>query len=290
MATAFTLAGESLVAQKQGAQEALRVARFVLAHVPDLNTALPVDRETGLPPADQIVYDAPVSHSGYLDQNQVIYSLAMDSSVGNFAFNWLGLVTEEEVLLAVAYVPLQHKRRDEPPLHTGNNLTRNMVVVFDGAQSLTEVTIPAESWQYDLTGKIGDIYARLEALAGLKLDKAVLEEVPVGEILVRGPGTTMTGLPAAELVLSTEPASEDFTAKAGGRYWIGADLIATLPTTVDQWPGAAVAFIKALDAQVQIRSQVGDPPILTRAGLTPEVAFDVDAEVIFSFNGTHWEV
>ncbi|MCY1547181.1 hypothetical protein D9M68_832210 [compost metagenome] len=162
--------------------------------------------------------------------------------------------------------------------------------MFDGAQALTKVSIPAETWQYDLTGKIGEIQTAIADLGKTKLDKAVLEAVPVGQILVRGPGTTMAGQSAADLVLSTQAMTKDFTAKAGARYWVGAGVAATLPPVKGLAVGASVGFIKALKTQVTIRAGAGQPAITTRAGATPDVVFDIDAEAIFSFNGTSWEI
>ena len=44
MGASITLAGQSLIAQKQADQQALNVASFVFANVPGLNPSAPVDR------------------------------------------------------------------------------------------------------------------------------------------------------------------------------------------------------------------------------------------------------
>lgn len=173
MGASITLAGESLIAQKQGAQEVLSVARFVLAMVPGLDTAQPVDRAAGRPEAAQIVYTANVTRNGYLNPNQVVYSLLMSSDVGDFDFNWMGLETAEGTLLITAYVPLQQKRKEIPPLQAGNNLTRNIVLDYNGAQTLTGITVPAQTWQFDYTALFAQIdvrFAALEAKVDTKLD------------------------------------------------------------------------------------------------------------------------
>ena len=71
-----------------------------------------------------------------------------------------GLVSSEGVLLAFAHVPVQQKRRNIPPHQIGNNVTRNMLLVFDGAQALTDVTIDASTWQHDFTVRLQDIDER----------------------------------------------------------------------------------------------------------------------------------
>ena len=160
MGASITLAGESLIAQKLGAQQPLIVSRFVLANVPSLDPNAPVDRAAGKPAAGQIVAAYDVTQKGYVNPNQVVYSLMMGSDVGDFDWNWIGLETAENVLLAVAYVPVQQKRRNIPPLQLGNNVTRNFLVVFDGAQALTGITIDASTWQHDFTVRLAGIDER----------------------------------------------------------------------------------------------------------------------------------
>ncbi|WP_256584472.1 phage tail protein [Pseudomonas sp. SWI6] len=158
----ITLAGESLIAQKQGAQEALVVAKFIFANVPGLNPNDPVDRAAAKPPANQIVYTyaIPPGNSGYVNPNQVVYSAQLGSDIGDFDWNWMGLETAEGVLFAVAYMPVQQKRKNIPPLQLGNNVTRNVLVEYDGAQETTGITIDAQTWQHDFTVRLAGIDER----------------------------------------------------------------------------------------------------------------------------------
>ena len=160
MGASITLAGESLIAQKQGTQQVLEVARFVLANVPGLDPNAAVYRAGAKPPAAQIVYTADVNRKGYVSPRQVIYSLMVGSDIGDWDFNWIGLETAENVLLAVAYVPVQQKRRNIPPQQIGNNVTRNFLVEFNGAQALTGLTVDASTWQHDFTVRLNGIDER----------------------------------------------------------------------------------------------------------------------------------
>lgn len=160
MGASITLAGESLIAQKQIAQQTLTVARFILANVPGLDPNGPVDRAAGKPAAGQIVGTYAVTQAGFVNPNQVVYSLMLGSDIGDFDWNWIGLETADNVLLSVAYVPTQQKRRNIPPLQLGNNVTRNFLVVFDGAQALTGLTIDASTWQHDFTVRLAGIDER----------------------------------------------------------------------------------------------------------------------------------
>jgi len=162
MGASITLAGADLIAQKHIAQEGLDVVRFIFANVPGLDHTAVVDRAAGLPTAEQIVHTAliPAENKGYVNPNQVVYSVQVGSDVGDWDFNWIGLETAEGVLFAVSYTPLQQKRRNIPPLQLGNNLTRNFLVVFDGAQALTGITIDASTWQHDFTVRLAGIDER----------------------------------------------------------------------------------------------------------------------------------
>ncbi|VVO66030.1 hypothetical protein PS903_01029 [Pseudomonas fluorescens] len=160
MSSNITIAGENLIARKHGEQQALQVTRFVFALIPGLDPESTVDRTSGLPPAAQIVYTAAVLRAGYVTPNQVVYSVMLGSDVGDWDFNWVGLETAENVLLAAAYVPVQQKRKNKPPLQIGNNLTRNFMVAFSGAQAMTGVTIDASTWQHDFTVRLGGIDER----------------------------------------------------------------------------------------------------------------------------------
>ncbi|MGH8346082.1 MAG: phage tail protein [Pseudomonas sp.] len=157
---AITIAGENLIAEKQAAQEVLVVSKFLYAMVPGLDPATPVDRYAGKPPPEQMMYETDITKGGYVDPNQVVYSSMIGSNVGDWDFNWLGLETAEGVLLAAAYTPVQQKRKNIPNQQIGNNITRNMMLVFDGAQSVTELTINADTWQADFTVRMAGMDER----------------------------------------------------------------------------------------------------------------------------------
>ncbi|MEW9679991.1 phage tail protein [Pseudomonas sp. TE50-2] len=161
MAT-ITLAGERLIAEKIANDDFLTISRFIYANVPGLDPAKPVDRNEAIPPAQQIVhrYEVPNSNRGFVNPNQVVYSSMLGSDIGDFDWNWLGLETTDGILFAAAYVPMQQKRRNIPPLQIGNNTTRNILVEFSGAQAVTGITIDASTWQYDSTVRLAGIDER----------------------------------------------------------------------------------------------------------------------------------
>lgn len=162
MGSAITLAGEELIVQKTLTNETLDVVRFLFALVPGLDPAVAVDRAAPKPSAEQIVHSELIPAEGKrrINDAQLVYSVRLGSDIGDWDFNWLGLETAEGVLLAVSYVPTQQKRRNVLPLQMGNNLTRNFLLKFDGAQALTGLTIDASTWQHDFTVRLGSIDER----------------------------------------------------------------------------------------------------------------------------------
>ncbi|KPY23566.1 Tail fiber protein H, partial [Pseudomonas syringae pv. papulans] len=84
----------------------------------------------------------------------------MGTDIGDFDWNWIGMETSDDVLLSVAYVPVQQKRKNILPDQIGNNVTRNFLVVFDGAQQLTGIKIDASTWQFDYTARMKGIDER----------------------------------------------------------------------------------------------------------------------------------
>ncbi len=162
----ITIAGEQLIAQKQQAEEPLEIAEFVLAYVPGVDPSVPPERNQSLPPSNQIRLRMAPTRSAYVNSNEVVYSLILDNTVGNFDFNWLGLVSEEGILVSANHMVVQSKRKNnELSGEEGNNLTRNFLMKFSGAQAITNLTIPAETWQFNYTEKLNEMDQLLVSLA-----------------------------------------------------------------------------------------------------------------------------
>uniref|UniRef100_UPI001592AE17 phage tail-collar fiber domain-containing protein n=1 Tax=Edwardsiella tarda TaxID=636 RepID=UPI001592AE17 len=151
---AITLAFEKFKAQEAAGGRTLILDEFVLANVPGLDPSAPVDRSEGLPPTDQIVHRQAVNTTGVVNEHAVAYSITMGTEVGDFDFNWLGLVNKATGLLAmVVHVPTQRKIANTAG-QQGNALTRSFLMEFDGAAAATGITTPAETWQIDFTARL----------------------------------------------------------------------------------------------------------------------------------------
>jgi len=162
----ITIEGENQIAAKQGGGLTLNIANFVLANIAGLGVE-PADRIEAMPIVGDIVDTLPVTMAGYVNTNQVVYSLTMDSSIGDYDFNWIGLVDDEGKLIAVTYTPLIKKRATAGAV-PGNNLTRNFLIAYSGIQATVAIAVPAATWQIDFNARLQGIDER-ERLANFDL-------------------------------------------------------------------------------------------------------------------------
>jgi hypothetical protein len=162
----ITIAGQQQIAKKQGDNATLNITQFILANVPDLGGE-PATRIESIPSAGYVVDQLSVTKSGYVNTNQVVYSLVMGSNIGNYQFNWVGLVDDEGVLIAVTYVPLTEKNKNDGAV-AGNTITRNFLISYLGIQQATSINVSAETWQIDFNARLSGIDER-ERLANLDI-------------------------------------------------------------------------------------------------------------------------
>lgn len=316
MGASITIAGERLIAQKQADRQPLEVARFVLAYLPGLDTTQPVDRDAGLPPAEQIVYSVNISRDGsagpngeltregYLSPNQVVYSLLMGTNIGDFDFNWIGLQTTEDVLLIAAYVPRQQKRRELPPLQTGNNLTRNIVLEYDGAQSLTGIEVPAASWQFDFTAQFAAMNTQIAALQA-ELEKKVdaASWNPPQSVSLDGPVLVYPGSSNTYQITDFDAFAVYQASSTVGSVTLAGDVL-TLDVPAETPEGLATLEVRRGAAKATFKVPVGSaaidqPVILSPTAGATNVTFEPDlaasAFVVYpagydSHAETRWQV
>tara|TARA_R110001632_G_scaffold35828_4_gene90380 strand:- start:57247 stop:58854 length:1608 start_codon:yes stop_codon:yes gene_type:complete len=160
----LTIAGENKIALNQSVNGGLTIVNFVLANVPDLG-AEPDDRIAVMPDPSLIVDTLPFTKRGYVNPNQVVYSLVMGSNLGDYDFNWIGLVDEDGVLVVVSHVPSIQKRKSVGGV-PGNTITRNFLIEYTGIQNITATTVQVETWQIDFSDRLNGIDER-ERLANL---------------------------------------------------------------------------------------------------------------------------
>ena len=158
--TAITLAFEHWKAQQGATGEPVLLDEFVFANVPGLNPDTPVDRNEALPPVEQIVHRQPVTRTGVVNENGVVYSAVLGADVGDFSFNWIGLLNKTSGTLAmIVHAPLQQKLKTAEG-QQGNVLTRSFLMEYNGAQTETGINTPAETWQIDFTARMAGMDER----------------------------------------------------------------------------------------------------------------------------------
>lgn len=152
--TTITLAFEQWKAQQGATGEPVLLDEFVFASVPGLDPDQPVDRNEPLPPAEQIVHRQAVSRKGVVNDNAVVHSVVLGADVGDFSFNWIGLLNKASGTLAmIVHAPLQQKLKTAEG-QQGNVLTRSFLMEYNGAQAETGINTPAETWQIDFTARM----------------------------------------------------------------------------------------------------------------------------------------
>ncbi|EAZ4835410.1 phage tail protein [Salmonella enterica] len=158
--TTITLVFEQWKAQQGTTGEPVLLDEFVFANVPALDPDQPVDRNETLPPAEQIVHRQAVSRKGVVNDNAVVHSVVLGADVGDFSFNWIGLINKASGTLAmIVHAPLQQKLKTAEG-QQGNVLTRSFLMEYNGAQAETGINTPAETWQIDFTARMAGMDER----------------------------------------------------------------------------------------------------------------------------------
>lgn len=155
----LTTIGQNLIAAAVGSGPRLDITKFVFANIPGLDHTAPEPVDEPMPPLGQQVFVRAPTKAGILDENRVTYSQMMLTDVGDFEFNWIGLVQGED-LVVFAYVPLTQKVKTQGAT-SGNTLTRNLVIEHLGIANATPVVVSAESWMYDYSAELDALTLRI---------------------------------------------------------------------------------------------------------------------------------
>jgi len=168
----LTNAGRDLFAQKAGAGEVLTIDRFLLANIPGLDPQTAADPDEALPDIADRVAELSVTKSGYVNEDKVVYSLYLGTGDGDYTFNWVGILADDDTLVAVRYIEPITKYATAGA-SVGNSITRNFLITYTDAQSITNVTVDASTWQLSFD-------QATEVIAGLSR-RATQQEVDDGD-------------------------------------------------------------------------------------------------------------
>ncbi|MEJ9377645.1 phage tail protein, partial [Gallibacterium anatis] len=129
---------------------------FIFANIPGLSDDN-LDSHLTMPQENQIVHRQAVSQIGALNENAIVYSVTIGTEIGDFDFNWVGLVNKSQNLLACGiYTGLTSKIKNKEQKQ-GNSITRSVLLEFPRAQELANVSVSAETWQIDFTMRLSGI-------------------------------------------------------------------------------------------------------------------------------------
>ncbi|HFG4649885.1 TPA: phage tail protein [Salmonella enterica subsp. diarizonae serovar 61:l,v:z35] len=150
----ITSAFEHLKAQEAAGGNRIIIDQFVFANIPGLNVTDTPQESEPLPPDAQIVHRQAVDRNGVVNENTVAYSVTLPESVGDFTFNWLGLVSSATNTLCMAvYLHPQEKIKTADGKQ-GNTLIYSEIMEYAGASAATGITTPVSTWQIDFTARL----------------------------------------------------------------------------------------------------------------------------------------
>ncbi|MCP3941386.1 MAG: hypothetical protein GY710_07875 [Desulfobacteraceae bacterium] len=175
MSSAVTIEGQTRINQLRGAELPLVIDRMILAMIPGLDSTGAVDRDQQMPAPAYIVHTQEIEpdHKGYVDPDQVVYSIILGSDLPNFSFNWIGTVEKDtDTIITVTTTPETHKRKTDLSTNTtGNCITRNVMLQFRDAQNLTGINITAQTWQFDYQAVLNDhtkeVFDHIQSINGV---------------------------------------------------------------------------------------------------------------------------
>ncbi|MGH1373781.1 MAG: phage tail protein [Cellvibrionaceae bacterium] len=144
---AITNAGRALLASKQAAGQSLDIDRFMLANIDGLDHTQAVNLDEPLPSVGDQVDTLAVTKAGYIGPDEVVYSLYLPSTAGDFTYNWIGLLADDDTLIAAAYL-LPVNKVASAGGSVGNTLNENIMLAYTNAQAITNLSVDASTWQW----------------------------------------------------------------------------------------------------------------------------------------------
>lgn len=127
--------------------------RMIFALIPGQDVTADIDPGEGMPDESQIVHSSAFTRIGKLNENAVVYSVVLDATIGNWSYNWVGIVDSATgTVLMIVHCDEQQKIKTAGG-QQGNSLIRNIVMEFAGAAEATQITVTPESWQIDYSAR-----------------------------------------------------------------------------------------------------------------------------------------
>ncbi|OCF98831.1 phage tail-collar fiber domain-containing protein [Gilliamella sp. wkB308] len=180
--TAIIKTGEQFFMRQLSQSQPITLDRVIFANIDGVNGDTDIDFNGLIPSADQVVHTAPVTQTGLLNDRTVVYSVILDTGVGDFLFNYIGLINAEtNTLCMVMHTDLTRKIKTAGQ-RQGNTITESIWLEIDNASESTGITVNAETWQIDYSKRLAgederirltnyDLYNRLAIHYGFEITK-----------------------------------------------------------------------------------------------------------------------
>ncbi|MBE2895563.1 hypothetical protein HPC38_01565 [Pasteurellaceae bacterium HPA106] len=156
MANLLTQEFEHYIAEQTALQGSVVFDEFIFAYIPGLNEHNLAAHLT-IPQSEYIVHRQAVSQTGVVNEKSVVYSVTIGTEVGDWDYNFIGLINKSKNLLACAIQTDTTRKIKNKLNRQGNSLTRSILLEFDKAQELTQINVSANTWQIDFTLRLSGI-------------------------------------------------------------------------------------------------------------------------------------
>lgn len=128
--------------------EVQNITHFVFANIPGQDETAPIDANTTIPA--NILHTQPIKAVSKVDGNAIVMSAVLGYDVGNFEYNWYGVVAtkanNQQVLIAVVTTATQTKTKTVGPI-TGNYSVKSVLWRSQNIADQLNVTLSALPWQ-----------------------------------------------------------------------------------------------------------------------------------------------
>ncbi len=152
--------GLTYIQSQVAAGKEMDITQAVIAFVNGLDHTATIPDNTTTPATILETVNIGETERGAINPHSVVFSSVLDSTMGDYSYNWIGLVSATGELVAVETYPTRPKYKSLNE-RVGNTLVDNIILQFDNAQSISGITVTAQSWQYDFATE----HARIEAKA-----------------------------------------------------------------------------------------------------------------------------
>ena len=180
--TAIIKTGEQFFIKQLSKSQPIKLDKVVFANINGITGDTEIDLNGSMPAPAQIVHAAPITQAGLLNDKTVVYSVILDTNVGDFSFNYIGLVNAETNTLCMVMHTDLTKKIKTAGQRQGNTITESIWLEIDNASESTGITVNAETWQIDYSKRLAgederirltnyDLYNRLAIHSGFEITK-----------------------------------------------------------------------------------------------------------------------